>query len=728
MTDQDSNKISKPRKIQSNGNRALKACDTCRRMKTRCIPSPLPNEHQCLRCDTLKLRCSFQDLWEAEGDEEVKAGGLNKESKDSGKSSNTTSSTSYESAELTKRLLKSGYTPEHFAIHSKLLQNVNSNVTKILKLLETGSANSSDTSDRKLQDVNSTFDTVAAASHQVVGNEPSSLSSSTMGLTSFRAGSPELGESTSRIEHRHSTPHLASPFAMFTQLAATENVPLPITKLYHCALVPDETSTDVIDMNILSLDEVTLLMESFRHGYGKWCSFPESLDSSELVRMLRTRNASLLLTTTCVLALRYTIQHHDLKTRIYKILLYKLKDDLETSLRAVPQTVEFLQAITLLSLYANSFSSDIMTFDAWYLSGIGLQQFLTLTVDDEDYKDEAGLNQVSDSELHGSLDEDNYTDSDSSLTFRRLQLFRLWNHLCLAHTANCVFSGRMCIIDGLRADLCRRTLDFSKSTNFDGRMVAEIALQLILYKFVQQCALSPLDDASGAVAFKTVNEELRKWNEEWAYLVAQPIYPSKQYAEFALDYAHTIVLYTWFHRLYKASQARKATIGNRSSSASNTKGSRIPSQNPAITALDQENSILHVVSSMPVEMQLKVLDHARKAVEAMVSENFENFRFLSDQLIFQCVHSSLMCLVVARKLFDSGSPVLKEENLEQVLSDVKKFSLRLHKIREGELKSFWVEEVDLRIPSVILQYHKSLESCLRDKFPEYEIHVDDDYL
>lgn len=45
--------------------------------------------------------------------------------------------------------------------------------------------------------------------------------------------------------------------------------------------------------------------------------------------------------------------------------------------------------------------------------------------------------------------------------------------------------------------------------------------------------------------------------------------------------------------------------------------------------------------------------------------------------------------------------------------------------RVNSKASFWVEEVDLKIPSVILQYHRAIETCLQDKFPEYEIHVDD---
>ncbi|SCV04030.1 LAME_0H15192g1_1 [Lachancea meyersii CBS 8951] len=731
MTDQPASKVDKPRKVKRRGNRALKACENCRRMKTRCILSPLPNEHQCLRCDTLKLRCSFQDLWEAEDDKTNQSGSEATDSQD--KNNNNSSITSYESAEVTKRLLKSGYSPEHFAVHSKLLQNVNKNVSKILELLQSQRSttdareNYLKSSEREVQTVHLAVEDAAPTLPPQV-NGLDHLAASVLGLANSGAGSPDFNESTIKVEHRYSTPYLTCPFTMITQMASRENVPLSIRKLYERAFMPQELVADVIEMDLLTQDEVVLLMESFRDGYGKWCSFPDSSSSHKLVEILRARNASLLLSTICVLALRYTTQHHDLKTRIYKSLLYKLKTDVDSSLQMVPQTVEFIQAIVLLSLYANSFSSDIMAVDAWYMSGIGLQQFLSVRTSEGQYGSENESTEFSESVISSSLDSSDSATGDSGSQFRKLQLYRLWNHLCLAHIANCVFSGRMCIIDGIRADLCRRTLDFPKSTNFDGRMVAEISLQLILYNFVQQCTLSSSKDHTSSAAYEAVNEELRIWNEEWGYLLTQPIYPSKQYAEFALDYSHAIVLYTWFHRSYRGNRSNTSGVNGLRSNQRNIPASAISNQSPLLENLNREFSIPDIVSSMPIDVQFMILKHTHKAIEAMISGHFESFRFLSDQLIFQCVHASLMCLIVARNLYYVENSLLKEEQLEQVLSDVKKFSLRLHKVRQGELKSFWVEEVDLKIPSVILQYHKSIEACLQDSFPEYQIQVSDDYL
>ncbi|SCU92104.1 LADA_0F14356g1_1 [Lachancea dasiensis] len=730
MVNPATTKINKPRLPKKNGHRALKACDSCRRMKTRCIPSPIPEEAQCLRCDSLKLRCSFQDLWEnnESGGEEVSAPiKVNTQ-----RLSNSSKNGSRESAELTKRLLKSGYSPEHFAVHSKLLQNVNKNVSRILNILENQPSSTvvsepSKAINFKAQDISTALrDAInSTAPSSSLPNGLEHLPSSVASTVNSRAQSPSINGPSAKYEHCHSTPYLTCPFTMMSQMVSHDNIPLPIRKLHEPSFMPPEAISDVVDMNLLTLDEVTCLVQCFRDGYGKWCSFPE-IPSEKLVSKLRSSKSSLLLSTICVLALRYTTHYHDMKTRIYKNLLYKLRTDLELSLRIVPQTVEFVQAAVILSLYAYSLSSDIMSIDAWYISGIGLQQFLTLSLTGEQYRRGEARSTLGNLGFPGDMDSNVFDEDDSSdVQFQKLQLFRLWNHLCMVHITNCVLSGRMCIIDGVRADLCRRIVDFPKSTHYDGMMVAEISLQLILYNFVQQCSLSSSKDLEKLALSDAVQDELHTWYDEWKYLLSQPIYPGKQYADFALDYGHTIVLYIWCHKKYRTNKlaSNQADIASQLTTSTNSVGDGyFPN------ALNAALPIKSILGSMSVHSQFKMLGHAHKSVEAMISDSFKNFRFLSDQLIFQCVQCSLTCLLVAHNLYYSDAGLLREEQLEQVLSDVKKFSLRLQKIREGELKSFWVEEVDLRIPSIILQYHKAIEASLQDNFSEYEIQVDDDYL
>lgn len=65
----------------------------------------------------------------------------------------------------------------------------------------------------------------------------------------------------------------------------------------------------------------------------------------------------------------------------------------------------------------------------------------------------------------------------------------------------------MIVLDGVRLNQSRRTLDLSASTNFDGRMVAEINLQVLTYNFIE--VRQSLAD---------IEEELRQWHNDWGYL------------------------------------------------------------------------------------------------------------------------------------------------------------------------------------------------------------------
>lgn len=72
---------------------------------------------------------------------------------------------------------------------------------------------------------------------------------------------------------------------------------------------------------------------------------------------------------------------------------------------------------------------------------------------------------------------------------------------------NCNLSGRMVVLDGVRLNQCRRTLDLTASTNFDGRMVAEINLQVLIYNFIE--VRQELTD---------IEEDLKQWHNDWGYL------------------------------------------------------------------------------------------------------------------------------------------------------------------------------------------------------------------
>ena len=108
--------------------------------------------------------------------------------------------------------------------------------------------------------------------------------------------------------------------------------------------------------------------------------------------------------------------------------------------------------------------------------------------------------------------------------------------------------------------------------------------------------------------------------------------------------------------------------------------------------------------SMPPTKRQELSEHCVKALELFKPVDLNHFRFLSDQLIYSVFYTAVVYLKFGN-IDDNGKLLVKE------------LSEKFRKIREGELKSFWIEEDDLKVPSCILQYYSSLEALLR----EYEI-------
>lgn len=78
----------------------------------------------------------------------------------------------------------------------------------------------------------------------------------------------------------------------------------------------------------------------------------------------------------------------------------------------VPRTIEFIQALAILSIYASSLSENDLVFDAWFISSIALEHFIT--------KDVLGLVMSFDGVSQ-------VTEMDE------ITAYRVWNHLCLVH-------------------------------------------------------------------------------------------------------------------------------------------------------------------------------------------------------------------------------------------------------------------------------------------------------
>ncbi|SSD60892.1 uncharacterized protein SCODWIG_02653 [Saccharomycodes ludwigii] len=735
------------RKRINNGPRTLKACEKCRAKKIKCIPSVnMAHDVRCMYCQKLDIKCSLQKLLEDT---------LSKSSSSSSSNGNiiantaTTKSTTVikDNAQImgtSNELARNLYSAHYYnGLGNESLTNINENVLKCVELLQSLKQHT----------------LWASASYPSITSSSSPSSSS---LSAPSAKAIDFGKSVDLINSLDSRSNsnidvpasvldknfsaLFSPFITFSRLVHKLNVPLQIRNLHDESPLDeatnnndDEMTNDVIGLNILTFPEVIMLVREFKDNYGTWVSFPESIPVEDLVQMIRKSNCSVLLTTSCVLALRYTIYYHDLKTRIYKNLLYKLKLDLEKELVAVNFSIELIQSLVILSIYSSSFSSDIQIFDAWNLSAFGIQCYISGNILQtfQDYNNSPSNsfsiysinNCHQDNKLNSKNGSRNSTMTYSNDMFERLRTYRLWNHLCLVHLTHSVLSGRMCILNDESIKLCNRTLNLSNATNFDGRMIAEISLYSILYKCMTN--LSTIESLDKFI------ECIDKWYNRWKYLTSQP---TSQFIDFNFHFSQVLSRIIWYHqKVFPNLESGQDTdsnkkVNNNSNSVTSNGNSKLGKQEKIYNNgddhfvvertfvgdyMNEHLPLDHVFSKIPLEDQKAIASNCDIALDLFLNVEFHKFRYLSDQLIFISVYLSLVGLKTLKYLKNNHPKELTDESVRKLITSVKKLSLRLRKIRETELKSFWVEEIDLRIPSVVLQYHSAIESYLKESFPNH---------
>lgn len=360
-----------------------------------------------------------------------------------------------------------------------------------------------------------------------------------------------------------------SPFSVVSHTVS--DVPRPIMNLLNLSTLSKgskaffEVEYDMILSGILSVLETVDLMKDFRSNYGRWVSFPLHVSTDELVVQIR-HNSSLLLTTCCALSLRYSLNgkpspgdmdNHRRKKDTYKLVMRQLVCDLDKALLKYSSfqgssdnsgDIEFLQAIVILSIYLLLLSSIVantvdpeslidddvnlrnLNLDPWYLSGLGLQTFISKLT-------------------FGSLVQSNRPRRPSGSPFtvmfdvldssqsQMLTVIRIYNHMILIHLVSCVLSGRMCVVDEIRLNYCMSALSLPSATNFDGRMVSEISILLIAYNFIQMNLNSPSSRTLEQLilSLQQVEEEINQWYEQWLYLFSQP---ALQFVEFCYNFCY----------------------------------------------------------------------------------------------------------------------------------------------------------------------------------------------
>ncbi|ANB14832.1 hypothetical protein AWJ20_2445 [Sugiyamaella lignohabitans] len=586
--------------------RASRACSSCRKQKTRCFPAP--NSLACLRCQTLALDCSF-----VEDSDEV-AVGLNNWENGSGGGS----------------------------VFTSRLDNVEHNVAKILRLLE-GRGDDTDSAierRRKRRRADGRILGQFQPAHYIK-SRPRRMSSSLLNTPEGIASASDVNtydederdELPIAVEDRlkgaafgrSSLSFNASPFNIFGSLCSSAYLPPQIMRLYEPQMVVHDQN--IITLGIVTEQEASDLLNHFRENYNRWVSFPEDIPIEQLLDRILKR-CTFLLTVCCCVSVRY--YNKSLRVRAFDDLLQRLMTELTQSLVVVPQTIEFMQALCVLAIYASSLSKGEVVFDAWFYSGIALQHFIT--------KDVLGLVM-------------SFDGVGPATELDEITAYRVWNHLCLAHLVNCVQSGRMCILDEIRLNMCRRTLDLSSATNFDGRMIAEITLQTIVYKFI-----------TSDLTLESIEYELQDWMEEWKYLFEQP---TVQFVEAGFHYGYFMVLYYWNY-------IQSVVLGEN--------GKALQGQGAPILGVGNELLCYQTIASCSDDIIKVMMEHLGNVVQSLLSfDDDDYFSYLSDQILFCGSFSALMIVKIIAVLKTSNrdkilSKTLTKSSLKSVLNLAKRFS------------------------------------------------------
>lgn len=607
-TNRSSDDNPKPKKAQRAA-RASRACRTCRRQKTRCFPS---NTKSCLRCQTLALDCSF--LEHSPGND-PSSNGFAPLPGGYGTANNTAvaavggSENGHESTSTETRLAA--------------LETSVGEVLKILKgdsgvVAQNGGAGGGAPLVRDCP-------TYATLSAQKRNNAYSGVTISEDHAT---RESPSFG--------LPSVTFVTSPYNSFGTLVSPRNQLPPITRLYNPQMVVHDQ--DIISLGLVTETQAADLLQHFRDNYNRWVSFPEDIPIVSLLDRIR-RRCSLLLTVCCCVSIRF--YNADLRGKIYKLLLRKMQTELHQSFLVVPQTIEFMQALAIICIYSSSLSEGDNVIDGWFYSSLALQHFIT--------KDILGL--VMSFDGIGPVTE-----------FDEITAYRVWNHLCLVHLVQCVMTGRMCILDEVRLDLCRRTLELSSSTNFDSRMIAEITLHLIIYNCIE-----------GIQSLSSVEVDLKSWLDEWGWLFDQPII---QFTESVYHYGYFLVLLHWNYIRHATETAGAA--GTNSSAAVSI---GLISSATNATQLEQTFAACDDLTINKMSRHLcKVIDGL-----LVVEDNFY-FAYLSDQVHFCGVYSAIMLCHLIKAMSTYQRPmVFRDRSLKQsTLAKINELEVKFRTIVASE--------------------------------------------
>lgn len=466
--------------------RAFKACQACRKLKTRCFPSDLLTA--CSRCWSLQVVCSFEEDAVAKG--------------------------TFASVQEIRELESSSKSNQNFISRptadsewSKLNQ-IHEDVKKLVRLL-TAETPSRQMPPSVLAKDNVNYDTWNGSESESQQNvstmekgglvEPKIVSPSTMVSTAF----------------------LTSPFNVLKESPHGALLPFLIQTLLTPQ--PRTVEKDIVSLKIITKAECYLLLNIFRDKYGKWISLKPDVTTEELLSEY-CKESPLLLDVCCLVALR-SLKNHSLKKRITKLLTQRISNSLAKQLLGTTSTeLKFIATLTLLLVYGYTLSLPTdFHIDPWFYSGLALKHFITL--------------------INYNPSFINATISflpDASSQFDLLTYMRIYDHLLVTHLFNCIVSGRTSLIDRVRLNTIRSKLDIVFAGIFDGKMTAEVYLCDIVYDyFVHDMKVGQNAQANALDLFRKVVKKLDHWYASWSYLITQPI---PQLLEFLFNF-YTLLIY-----------------------------------------------------------------------------------------------------------------------------------------------------------------------------------------
>ncbi|KFA63303.1 hypothetical protein S40285_07636 [Stachybotrys chlorohalonatus IBT 40285] len=390
--------------------RASRACDLCRKYKTRCYASS-NSRGPCLRCETLSQKCSLEYV--ADNGAPVSPGPPR-------------------DRHISDR---QGVEPSYDASTNNRLERLERTVALLVDRL-----------DSRLDDIRDD------RSHES-GPPPDETQSS-----------PDLDP---------------APVFLIRDAATNAGVHSPEETIGKPSIRPD-----VIASGLVSLSTAHTLLHLFHFHYGRWVRFSE--DASPEALLLNLRRSPMLLCSIFLIAVRHTTQ--ELADRLAPNLFQESKRLVTASLLEVPQSIEFFQTCLILSLWSTTIGQVPLSIDSWLLTGYAIQQALASPHFVEVLR------------------------SASYLSTNHLDLWFLWNHLCVAHLQYCVGTRRHALLNQTQIDRCVSFIKSNEVTNYETRMGAEISLYWIIYT---KCNGSHINLSETKHAFEN-------WQHEWSSLFYEP--------------------------------------------------------------------------------------------------------------------------------------------------------------------------------------------------------------